>query len=161
MTADNNENILTPEIVESSKRAVLCWLATVDDAGVPNVSPKEIFATVEGHVVVANIASPGTVRNLAANRAVCLSFVDIFVQKGFKLKGVARTIRPDEPTFGRWVAPLEAMTGGRFPIHAVILVQVTSAEPLLAPSYRLYPNETTEAGQVEAAMRTYGVQPRT
>jgi hypothetical protein len=32
--------------------------------------------------------------------------------------------------------------------------------PILAPSYRFYPDQTTEASQVDAAMRAYGVQPR-
>lgn len=31
------------------------------------------------------------------------------------------------------------------------------ANAIVAPSYRFYPNETTEASQVASAMRTYGV----
>jgi hypothetical protein len=30
--------------------------------------------------------------------------------------------------------------------------------PIVAPSYRFYPHETTEASQVEAALRAYGVK---
>lgn len=61
--------------------------------GQPHVSPKEVFAVVDDqHVVIANIASPHTVRNIAINPRVCLSFVDVFVQKGFKLQGLARTV---------------------------------------------------------------------
>jgi predicted pyridoxine 5'-phosphate oxidase superfamily flavin-nucleotide-binding protein len=64
---------------------VLCWLATVDEAGRPNVSPKEIFtAHGDDHLLIAHLASPGSVRNLRARPEVCVSFVDVFVQKGFK-----------------------------------------------------------------------------
>jgi len=35
--------MLTPEVIDAAGRSVLCWLATVDDAGHPNVSPKEVF----------------------------------------------------------------------------------------------------------------------
>ena len=41
----------------------------------------------------------------------------------------------------------------------MIVVRVTGYEPIVAPSYRLYPHETTEQAQVMSAMRAYGVQP--
>jgi hypothetical protein len=50
------------------------------------------------------------------------------------------------------------MAGDRFPIHSVFLVRATAVEPIVAPSYRLYPSETTEASQVQAALCTYGVK---
>jgi uncharacterized protein len=51
------------------------------------------------------------------------------------------------------------MTQGRFPIHAVVLITPTRIEPIVAPSYRLYPQQTTEAAQVASAMARYGVRP--
>ena len=151
--------MLSPEVHESAARSVLCWLATVDRSGQPNVSPKEIFAAFDAeHLVIANIASPTSVRNVEQNPLVCVSFVDVFVQKGYKVLGKARNIRRQDPEFLRWAAPLEAMAGTRFPIHSVLLVRATAVEPILAPSYRLYPEEATEQSQVASAMRTYGVQ---
>ena len=76
--------MLTDAVREAASRSVLCWLATVDAEGQPNVSPKEVWAIADDmHVVVA---------------------------------------------------------------------------PIVAPSYRFYPYETTEASQVASAMRTYKVQ---
>jgi len=47
------------------QRSVLCWLATVDAHGQPNVSPKEVFAAFdEKHLVIAHIASPLSVKNI-------------------------------------------------------------------------------------------------
>ena len=154
--------MLTPKIRESASRSVLCWLATVDDSGQPNVSPKEIFAVVDStHIAIANIASPTSVRNIQHNSQVCVSFVDVFVQKGYKVIGVARNVVRQEAEFSRWAEPLEAMAGPRFPIHSVIVVQAVSVEPIVAPSYRLYPSETSEPLQVASAMRAYGVKPLT
>jgi len=99
------------------------------------------------------------VRNIATNPRVCVSFVDVFVQKGFKVQGAARNVRKQDADFAHWAAPLLAMAGPRFPIHSVIVVRVTGYEPIVAPSYRLYPHETTEQAQVMSAMRAYGVQP--
>ena len=118
-----------------------------------------IFAVVDAmHLVIANIASPTSVRNVEQNPLVCVSFVDVFIQKGFKVLGTAVNIRKQDPEFLRWAAPLQVMTGTRFPIHSVLLVRATSIESILAPSYQLYPEETTEDAQVVSAMRAYGVQ---
>lgn len=148
------------DIRTAAQRSVLCWLATVDSQGQPNVSPKEIFAVFdEQHLVVANLASPSTVRNLRHSCKVCISFIDVFVQKGFKVLGSARNIEQADPEFSRWAAPLIAMAGSRFPVRSVIVIRATACDPIVAPSYRLYPHETTEPGQVASALRTYGVVP--
>lgn len=152
--------MLSNEVQISAARSVLCWLATVNADGQPNVSPKEIFCAFDTeHLVIANIASPTSVRNIEVNPLVCVSFIDVFVQKGFKVAGAARNIRRQDTDFSHWAAPLEAKAGVRFPIHSVLVVRATAIEPILAPSYLLYPTETSEQSQVASAMRTYGVQP--
>jgi uncharacterized protein len=151
-------SLLSPDVIQAAQDSVLCWLATVDADGQPNVSPKEIYAIFDdAHMVVANIASPNSVRNIAQSSKVCVTFVDILVQKGFKVYGTASVVRRAAPGFDRWAAPLLGMAGERFPIHSVIVVAATAVEPVLAPSYRLYPGETTERSQVQSALRTYGV----
>ena len=152
--------MLPPELQTSANASILCWLATADAEGQPNVSPKEIFTCFNHeHLVIANIASPKSVRNIAVNPRVCVSFVDVFAQKGFKVWGTARDVHRQDAEFATWAAPLQAMAGARFPIQSVIVVHATGVEPVLAPSYRLYPDETTEQSQVAAAMRAYGVRP--
>ncbi|MFM7507876.1 MAG: pyridoxamine 5'-phosphate oxidase family protein [Rubrivivax sp.] len=152
--------MLSAQVQEAAKRSVLCWLATVDTSGQPNVSPKEVFTVFDStHLVVANIASPTTVRNVRLNNRVCVSFIDVFVQKGFKVNGIARNIGKHEPGFSHWAAQLEVMAGPRFPIHSVLVIEATAVEPIVAPSYRLHAAETSEQTQVASAMRTYGVQP--
>ena len=151
--------LLTEPVRETARRSVLCWLATVDADGQPNVSPKEVWTIADDeHVVVAHIASPTSARNIAQHSQVCLSFVDVFVQKGFKLVGRAREVRAADPEFSAWAAPLLAMVGQRFTIHSVLVIQVQSVADIVAPSYRFYPDDTTEASQVASAMRAYKVQ---
>ena len=152
--------MLSPEILASAQKSVLCWLATADAQGQPNVSPKEIFTFYDAeHLLIANIASPRSVRNIAVNPRVCVSFVYVFVQKGFKVLGTARNFRKRDMDYEKWAAPLTAMAGPRFAIRSVIVIRVTKCEPILAPSYQLYPLETTEQSQAASAMRAYGVQP--
>jgi predicted pyridoxine 5'-phosphate oxidase superfamily flavin-nucleotide-binding protein len=150
---------LTDAIRETARRSVLCWLATVDAEGQPNVSPKEVWAIAnDQHVVVAHIASPISARNVALHPQVCLSFVDVFVQKGFKLLGSAREVHAADLEFATWAKPLLAVVGQRFTIHSVLVIQVQSVAAIVAPSYRFYPHETTEASQVVSGMRAYNVQ---
>jgi predicted pyridoxine 5'-phosphate oxidase superfamily flavin-nucleotide-binding protein len=149
---------LTDAVREAARRSVLCWLATVDAEGQPNVSPQEVWAIAdEQHVVVAHIASPVSARNIAQHPQVCLSFVDVFVQKGFKLLGRAREVLADDLEFAIWAKPLLAMVGQRFTIQSVLVIQVQSVAAIVAPSYRFYPQETTEASQVASALRQYGM----
>ena len=153
--------MLAPEVIACAQRSVLAWLATVDPMGCPNVSPKEIFAVVDERCfAIANIASPGSARNLRTNDRACLSFIDVFVQKGFKVKGRAEIVDPAHPDFPKWSTPLREMTRDRFPLRSVIVLHPASMERIVAPSYLFFAAETTEETQIAAAMKAYGVQPR-
>lgn len=134
-------DLITAEVREFVERSVLCWLATSDESGQPNVSPKEVFAVADSqNIVVANIASPRSAKNIRENQKICLSFVDVFVQKGFKIIGTATEFKPSVPKYSRWADPLLAMAGDRYPIYSVFVVRAIAVEPIVAPSYRLYPS---------------------
>jgi uncharacterized protein len=151
--------MLPPDQHQAIAECVLCWLATADAQGQPNVSPKEMFVCLpEGILLIANLASPHTMRNLAANPRVCVSLVNIFTQKGFKLKGQAQVIEKGHPSFPEKAARLTAKFSDRYPILSLIEVTIAQVATIKAPSYFLFP-ETTEASQVANAMRTYGVKP--
>ncbi|MGI6855084.1 pyridoxamine 5'-phosphate oxidase family protein [Mesorhizobium sp. 1B3] len=140
-------------------RSVLCWLATVSADGMPNVSPKEMFAGFgQEAIVIADIASPVSVRNIRANPKVCVSFIDIFRQRGFKAAGTAEIIAPDEDDFRRYGADLIENAGTDFPIRHVILVTVQHVARIKAPSYFLFPDRS-EDEMMREAYRTYGMQP--
>lgn len=151
---------LTPEVIEYIDRSVLCWLATSSADGQPNVSPKEVFTAYgDTEILIADIASPESVRNIRANPRVCASFIDVFVQKGFKLIGLASLVAPHDPGYEELVRPLEDITRGAFMIRHVIRVHPTQTQPIVAPSYWQVPG-TTEDAQIVAALRTYGVTRR-
>ena len=144
---------------EKSEKAVLCWLATVDSKNKPNVSPKEIFADIgNDRFIIADIASARSVRNIRKNPYVCVSFIDIFLQRGQKLEGLAEIIPADHPGFASLAAPLLDMVGGSFVIRHVISIQIERRSQIVAPSYVFYP-ERTETELQSNAYRTYGVRP--
>lgn len=147
----------TPDVLQSIDKSVLCWLATVSTDNAPNVSPKEVFKAWENNqLIIANIASPQSVRNIKANPAVCVSMIDIFIQKGYKLQGKAGIVTPKMDNFEGMEAALLEITKGQFPFRSIIQIRVDKISPIIAPSYFLFP-EISEQDQIENAKKTYGI----
>ncbi len=145
----------------AEERAILCWLATVDCQSRPNVSPKEIYVELDAsRTLIADIASGRSVKNIRGNPAVCVSLIDVFLQRGRKLEGMAEIVAPDHSSFAALAAPLMQKAGSAFTIRHVIVVTVESATPILAPSYVVLPDRH-EADIRGDAYRAYGVHPMT
>lgn len=139
------------------ENSVLCWLATVDPDGVPNVTPKEIFSSFgDDSIVVADIASSNTVRNIRHHPVVCVSFVDAFRQRGFKIVGRASIVGREDADFPVLGTELLRMAGEAFPIRHVIVIAIVRISRIWAPSYRLLPDQTQEQ-RMQKAFDTYGV----
>ena len=133
----------------------------MDEFGCPNVSPKEMFiANSKSKLLIANIASPESVSNIKINPAVCVSFVNVFKQKGFKLKGKAKIITKTDSEYSALSERLYTLGGKGFDIKSVIEASIESIFPIIAPSYWLFP-ETTEQNQIDQAMNIYGVSKKT
>ncbi len=149
--------MITKEVAQSIESSVLCWLATVATDGSPNVSPKEAFMhDGKGKIIIAHIASPQTVRNIENNPHVCLSFIDVFTQKGHKVRGTAKILRESHERYPEQKANLAQLVGDTFQIPAVIEVEPTEIEEIIAPSYRMFPDTTTRK-MVQQSLATYKV----
>jgi predicted pyridoxine 5'-phosphate oxidase superfamily flavin-nucleotide-binding protein len=141
------------------ENSVLCWLATVSEAGTPNVSPKEIFGLHDDQtLVVADIMSPVTVRNIRTHPIVCVSFVDVFRMRGFKVEGDAAIVPRDDAAFDEIGGGLLQKAGPDFPIRNAIRIRMTRVSRILAPSYSLFPHRSEEE-RMKSAYATYGVRP--
>lgn len=138
------------------EQTVLCWLGTCSKEFEPNVSPKEVFALFRDKIIIANIASPESEKNIRQTEKACVSFVDIFTQKGYKVKGEAQVIDEVHPLYLSMQTILAKKAGDRFPFKTIFSINIQSINTILAPSYQLYP-ETTEIVQIRSAMKSYGV----
>jgi len=137
--------------------AVLCWVATVSPEGIPNVSPKEVFVSTEDSILIAHIASPKTVRNIAENPEVMVSLVDIFEQIGWQFSGKASLLWPSSHEFPNSAKPLQELTEGLYPIKAVLSISVSKANRIVAPSSWLFPDQSKEFVRSKVLKR-YGVK---
>ena len=151
--------MITAEIAKSINECVLCWLATASDSGVPNVSPKEafLFDKDDGTILIANIASPKSERNIRQNESVCVSFVNVFTQKGFKIVATARVWRSGDSGYQTRCAKLIEMIGTAFPILSVFELTPVSVHEIIAPSYKLFP-QTGTIDRVKESLRSYDVE---
>jgi uncharacterized protein len=147
--------ILTEEMKQAVPAIRLSFIATVSPDGRPNLSARGSLCVWDGdHLAFADIASPGTTRNLENNPYVEINMVDQIGRRGFRFKGIATIERAGE-IFDFVVGDIHAREGPNIPVRAVIKVRVTEARALLSPAYTLNKG-ITEAEVRSVWMARYG-----
>lgn len=115
----------------------LGFVATVTPDGRPNLSPKGTTTVLDAqHLMFADIASPGTVENLASNPNVEVNVVDPIVRKGYRFKGTA-TVHAGGVEFDQALAVLRGrgITTKAERIRSIVVIAITDAAPLVSPAY--------------------------
>ncbi|HLN54717.1 MAG TPA: pyridoxamine 5'-phosphate oxidase family protein, partial [Bacteroidales bacterium] len=126
--------ILSPEIRDFVKTQKLGFVATVCRDGTPNLSPKGTTTVWDdGHLVFADIHSPGTVENLLHNPAIEINIVSVFTRKGYRFKGTGKVLSGG-PLFDEIIASYRK-AGSAYDIKNVVLVEVDTVSPLVSPVY--------------------------
>ncbi len=146
--------ILTEDMKRVVREQRLGFVATVCPDGTPNLSPKGTTAVWDDdHLVFADICSPRTVANLRRNPAVEINVVDPAVRKGYRFKGTGRVLT-EGPAYEEIRAfyrrgPRAVGDAIYERIHAVVLVTVERALPLVSPAYDGGATEAEIAGAWE------------
>jgi uncharacterized protein len=126
--------MLTPEMKRLISEQPLGFLATVTPDGKPSVSPKGTFTVLDDATIAfGEIRSPGTIRNLQANPAIDVNFVDPFTRKGCRVSGAATIVKRGADGFDALLARLNTALAPR--IRAIVVIAVAKALPLSSPSY--------------------------
>jgi len=128
---------LSPDMRRVVLEQSLGFIATVTPDGRPNLSPKGTTTVLDDeHLMFADVASPGTVANLAANPHVEINVVDPIVRKGYRFKGTA-TVHRGGATFDRALAAFRerGYTTARDRIRSLVIVEITEAATLVSPAY--------------------------
>jgi predicted pyridoxine 5'-phosphate oxidase superfamily flavin-nucleotide-binding protein len=117
----------------------LGFVATVTPDGQANLSPKGTTTVWDGeHLMFADVASPGTVANLAVNPSVAVNVVDPLRRKGYRFAGTGRVVTAG-PDYERGLEILRAQGSSLGPdrVRAIVVIAVTEAAPLWSPAYDL------------------------
>lgn len=139
--------ILSDEMQRMVQRQRLGYVATVCPDGTPNLSPKGTTKVWDdSSLIFADLASPNTIRNLRHNPAIEVNVVDPISRKGYRFKGTARVLTEGDE-FERALAFYEynGLADPRRRIHAIVIIAVTQAQPLISPAY--------DSGASEAEIR--------
>ena len=138
---------------------MLCFAATINEDGSPNLSPKSSLRVHDDtHLMFANMASPGTVANLRRNPRIELNCVDIFSRRGYRFAGTATLHSDGDPLYEALRADVAAEHGETLPVYDAVLIEVTAASPVLSPAYAFIEGITEDALR-NAYLGKYGVQP--
>jgi predicted pyridoxine 5'-phosphate oxidase superfamily flavin-nucleotide-binding protein len=127
--------ILTADMKRVVEEQRLGFVATVCPDGTPNLSPKGTTAVWDdGHLVFANIRSPGTIANLRQNPNIEVNVVDPFLRKGYRFKGVASVLESGA-LYERAIVFYKERGSPVSAIREVVIVRVESAHAIDSPAY--------------------------
>ncbi|MEM1374250.1 MAG: pyridoxamine 5'-phosphate oxidase family protein [Pseudomonadota bacterium] len=115
----------------------LGFTATVTPEGMPAVAPKGTFLVLDDATLgFAEIRSPGTMRNLRANPACEVNFIDILKRVGARVAGNARIIASGDAAFSellpRWSAIWPDLAHR---MRAFVLIDVAAVSTYRTPPY--------------------------
>jgi predicted pyridoxine 5'-phosphate oxidase superfamily flavin-nucleotide-binding protein len=138
--------MLTADMKRAVREQRLGFVATVNPDGTPNVSPKATFIVVDDATLAfAEIRSPGTLRNLRANPAIEVNFVDPFVRKGYRFAGAATILERGGHGFedlrGRFAEFGDLVSRMR----TLVRISIARVAPITSPAY--------DRGKTEAELR--------
>jgi predicted pyridoxine 5'-phosphate oxidase superfamily flavin-nucleotide-binding protein len=141
--SERNE-MLTDDMRRLIEEQRLCYVATADADGAPNLSAKGTLVVWDGNTLAfADIRSPHTVANLRVNPRIEVNVVDPIARKGYRFKGTA-TILVEGPVFERGTR-LYTERGVVSAIRSIVVIHVTRALPMISPAY--------DTGRSEADVR--------
>jgi len=119
----------------------MAYVASVNDDGTPNLSPKATLATVDDdHVAFCDLASPRTLANIAARPAVEANVVDLIRRKGWRLAGTARVV-DGGPEFESLSGLFRSRgvnldgAGRQAAVRRFVVIRLSKVSPLISPAY--------------------------
>ncbi|WP_277829520.1 pyridoxamine 5'-phosphate oxidase family protein [Speluncibacter jeojiensis] len=140
-------------IVEDAR---LSFVATVCPDGSPNLSPKgSMRVRDDEHIAFMDIASPGTMANLAHDNRIEINSIDFMRRRGYRFKGTAEFREPGDEVYEWLHSWLLDLNGPGYPAHRAVLVHVDRVLPVLSPAYTF--GGADERTLSQAWARTYGL----
>jgi predicted pyridoxine 5'-phosphate oxidase superfamily flavin-nucleotide-binding protein len=145
--------MITPDMRRMIAENSIGLVATVTPEGAPRVSPKATMRVLgDARIGFADLRSPGTVRNIQANPAVEVNFIDPFRRLACRLRGTATYHARGSagfaellPQFQTWDYLMERMRG-------LVVIDVTEAAMIKSPAYDV---GAEEAALVRQWLATY------
>lgn len=150
--------ILTEHMKEVVRGTMLCFVATINKDGSPNLSPKSSLRVHgDAHLLFADMASPRTVMNLRRDARIELNCIDIFSRKGYRFAGTAELFSEGDALYNALRSDVAVEHGETLPVKTAVLIEVLLASPVISPAYTFVEGVTEEALRA-AYSEKYGVK---
>jgi len=138
------------------RQANLSFVATINQDGSPNLSPKSTLRPYDdGSLIFANLASPGTIDNLCRNPNAEINCIDVFSRRGYRFTGTATVHASGDAIYDEFNKTMLLELGPSTKVHDAVLIKLTSVSPILSPAYNN--PSCTEEKLRETYFRKYGV----
>ena len=126
---------LTDDMKRVVREQRLGFIATVCPDGTPNLSPKGSTAVWgDRHIVIADVESPRTIRNIVEHPWVEINVVDPLVRRGYRFKGKGEVLRSGDEYWK--ILEMYKRDGADVRrIRAIVRVEVVFAAPVVSPAY--------------------------
>lgn len=140
--------MITPEMRQLIERNTVGFVATVTPEGKPAVSPKGMSVVLdETRVAIGDLRSPGTLRNIRADPAVEINYLDVLSRKAVRLAGTARHVKSNTAEFAELLPRFQIWSSLAPRLRGIFVVDVTTAQLIRSPIY--------DVGATEAELRRF------
>ena len=147
--------MLTSEMTALIRENTLALVATVTPDGKPAVSPKATVVVLDPErLAFSDLRSPGTKRNLNAEPACELVFVDVFRRKAVRVGGRGFYHPRGTPEFDALMPHFAVWDDLQPRMHGIFDIAVAHAEMVLSPAYDVGAEETALAAEWLARYRS-------
>ncbi len=138
---------------------ILCFAATINQDGSPNLSPKSTLKVFDSnHLMFANIASPGTTSNLKRDPRIEINCVDIFSRRGYRFTGMGTVHSTGTQMHDDLCLEIKEEHGDSIPVFDAILIEVQDIKPVKSPAYHFIEGVNEDILR-KAYLKKYNVQP--
>ena len=151
--------ILDKDMKAIINETILCFTATVNKDGSPNLSPKSTLKVFDdNHLIFANIASPKTIFNLKRDPRIEINCIDIFSRRGYRFKGKGSIHSIGSQIHDDLAQEIRNEHGESIPVIDAIIIELLEAKAVLSPAYK-FVDGVNENILREAYMKKYKVRP--
>ncbi len=129
---------LTQAMQEMISNYPLAMVATVNEDGTPNLSPKGTFVIADEQTLLfSEIRSPATLKNLKERPALELAFLDILSRKALRVAGKATIIAKQDAKFTAYLKLFDRFSIYKPKFRHIIQVTISKASIVTSPAYDL------------------------
>ncbi len=149
---------LSEPVRQSLRNARVCWLASSSNEGEPCLAPKVVFTAEENRVLLADVPDSECIGNVRMNPRICLCFLDMTRDAGFKIFATGRVFDHSDPGYAELRSLLQPDMDTDTPVTSIIEATTYDHVAMPFPVLQTHPHRT-RGEMMEEHFQTYTQTP--